>query len=89
MKNIFSYLYYGELNEAHRSVKDLQKTEEYKSYAAALEKLTASFSEAQEDLFESYFECEGNYTGIEKERIYPNGVKTGMCLALSLLDFEP
>ena len=89
MKNILSRLYYGEVNDSNQSVKDLQHTEEYKSYAAALEKLTATFSEEQEDLFETYFECDGNYTGIEKERIYANGVKTGMCLALSLLDFEP
>ena len=89
MKNILYHLYHGNLCEADRSTKDLQKTQTFKKRDDSYEKLIATFDERQRELFEEFFVLDGDYEGLEKERIYANGVKTGICLALELLEFEP
>ena len=88
MKNILSHLYNGNIDESTRSIKDLQKTKEYKKMDECYQKLIKTLNEEQQELFEEYYESDGEYTTLEKERIYANGVKTGMCIALELVDFD-
>ncbi len=88
MKDILQQLYRGNIREIDKSVKDLQETEEFKKMDEYYEKLTATFSKEQANLFEEYSSCNNYYIGLEKERTYANGVRLGMCLILSLFDFE-
>lgn len=89
MKNILQHLYHGNLNEVERSTEEFEKTEEYEKYYASIKKLTESLSPEQQKLFDEYYDWEGAYQSLLSERTYANGVKTGMCLALELVDFEP
>lgn len=89
MNNILQHLYHGNLNESERKSTDLHETEEYKKYIEHCDKLIATFSKEQEKLFNTYFEWDSAYRGVENERLYANGFKTGMCVALELLDFKP
>ena len=84
MKKVLSELYYGNINEAEKSVEDLRKSKEYQKYSESLDKLIATFSEEQEKMFDEYFVAEGNYASLERERIYANGVKLGFALAVEL-----
>ena len=84
MKKVLSELYYGNINEAEKSVEDLRKSKEYQKYSESLDKLIATFSEEQEKMFDEYFVSEGNYASLERERIYTNGVKLGFALAVEL-----
>ena len=84
MKKVLSELYYGNINEAEKSVEDLRKSKEYQKYSESLDKLIATFSEEQEKMFDEYFVAEGNYASLERERIYTNGVKLGFALAVEL-----
>ena len=88
MKDILKHLYSGDVREIDRSVKDLQETEEFKKMDECYEKLTATLSEEQAKLFEEYYLWESGYIGLEKEQTYANGVRLGMCLILSLRDFD-
>ncbi len=89
MKNILYHLYHGEINERERSTKELQKTEEWQERDEAYEKLEKTLSKEQETLFEEYYMASSGYFGLEKERAYANGVRTGMLLTLEMLKFEP
>ncbi len=89
MGSILLDLYYGNLCEAERSVKDLQDTKEYKKMDKSYEKLMECLSEEQKKLFNEFYDNHTIYDCIERERIYVNGVKVGMCLGLELRDFDP
>lgn len=89
MKNILQALYYGRLNEFERNIKKLQETQQYKEYDKCYKKLVGTLTPEQKNLFEEYFQSESIYLSLENEQIYANGVKTGMCLALELIDFDP
>ncbi len=78
MKNILSHLYYGNLNEAEKKVTPLYNTQEYTRYKRAEENLEKTFSKEQQALHSLY--C---------EKLYCNGVRTGMCIGLELVDFSP
>ena len=84
MKKVLSELYYGNINEAEKSIEDLRKSKEFQKYSESLDKLIATFSAEQEKMFDEYFVAEGNYASLERERIYTNGVKLGFALAVEL-----
>ncbi|MBP3434670.1 MAG: hypothetical protein J6K50_05285 [Clostridia bacterium] len=89
MRNILTHLYYGDINESGRSTKELQKTEDFKNSEERYEKFMATLNEKQKELFEDFYRYEINYISLEKEQVYANGIKTGMCLILELMDFDP
>lgn len=84
MKKVLSELYYGNINEAERSTEDLLKSQEYQKLKEITEKLFASFSKEQKQIFDEYFFAEVAYTDLEKRRIYKNGIKIGFALAIEL-----
>ncbi|MBQ7226850.1 MAG: hypothetical protein IJX05_00445 [Clostridia bacterium] len=86
--NILNELYHGNINESARSIKDLQNTEEYKRMDESYKKLQEALTNEQKTLFEEFYDHDGDFVGLENERSYANGVRTGMLLALSLLDFS-
>ena len=89
MDDILKHLYYGNLNELERSAEDLQKTEEFKRLDEAYNALQEALSEKQKELFEAYYFAHGAYALLEEERLYTNGVKTGMRLVIASMDFTP
>ena len=89
MDDILKHLYYGNLNELERSTKDLQKTKEFKRLDEAYEALQETLSEKQKELFEAYYSAHADYASLEDERLYTNGVKTGMRLVIASMDFTP
>ncbi|MBQ8308429.1 MAG: hypothetical protein IJX96_01210 [Clostridia bacterium] len=89
MKNILSALYNGELHEWDRSPEEFKGTEEWIKRDEAYEKLEKALSKEQQDLFEEYYHFDGGCLGLELERAYANGVRTGMLLAMEALKFEP
>ena len=86
---ILNHLYHGNLNEAERRVEKLHNTEEYKKSIEFGDKLLASLSKEQKELFNKYFEWDSAYRGLENERLYINGFKTGMQMALETFQFDP
>lgn len=52
-------------------------------------KLLEALSAEQKILLNEFCECESAYIGLEKERAYSNGFKTGVWLGLVLMDFKP
>ena len=84
MKKVLSELYYGNINEAERSVADFRESDEFKKMDAAAEKLLATFNKEQEKLFDEYFFAMGGYLDLEKLRTYKNGIKLGFALAIEL-----
>ena len=89
MDDILKHLYYGNLNELERSTKDLQKTKEFKRLDEAYNALQKALSEKQKELFEAYYFAHSGYASLQEERLYTNGVKTGMQLVIASMDFTP
>ena len=88
-KDVLDELYYGNINESERWLGKIAETEEYKKYCESTDKLIATFSEEQQQLFNEFFLASGGYESVCMKRTYKNGVKLGMALALESLDFDP
>ena len=89
MDDILKHLFYGNLNEASRSVEELQKTKEFASLDKAYNALQETLSEKQQKLLEAYYSAHAAYASLEEERLYANGVKMGMRLVMASMDFKP
>jgi hypothetical protein len=89
MKNILIDLYYGKLGEAEKNISHLYNTPEFKRYEELENQLEKTFNKEQQALFYSYCEARSLFYSKIYEYTYSNGVKTGMCLGLELVDFEP
>ena len=89
MKDILKKMYYGNLNESERPLKGLYQSEEFKKMNECYEKLMKSLTKEQKDLFEEYYESNLGVECMEKECLYENAVKTGICIGLEMMDFEP
>ena len=89
MDDILKHLFYGELNEVERSTESLQKTKEFARLDEAYDALQEALSEKQRKLFEEYYSAHAAYAALESERLYTNGVKTGMRLVIASMDFQP
>lgn len=89
MKDIFLHLFYGHLNESERSLKEFNDTDEFKKVLESLKRFEETFNKDQLKLFDEYTAANSFYVNLERERVYINGVKTGMCFILELLNFEP
>lgn len=89
MDYILKHLFYGQLNEVERSTEGLQKTKEFERLDEAYNALQEALSEKQQKLFETYYSAHAAYASLENERLYTNGVKTGMQLVIASMDFTP
>ena len=89
MKNILTHLYYGNLNEAEKKVTPLYNTQEYARYKRAEESLEKTFSKEQQELYNKVCNLESAFHSLYCEKLYCNGVRTGMCIGLELVDFSP
>ena len=84
MGRILKALYNGEINEAERPLDGLTETEEYKRQIDCLDKLLATFTKEQAELFDEVYLAQGGFDGLVYERIYENAFKTGFWLAMEL-----
>ena len=89
MKKIFELLYHGLLNEAERSIEPLLKTEEAKKKFECYEKIEKLLNEEQKEVLEEFLELEMAFINLQEERLYANGIKTGIWLGLELAEFNP
>ena len=89
MDDILKHLFYGELNEVERSTESLQKTKGFARLDEAYNALQEALSEEQGKLIEEYYSTHAAYAALESERLYTNGVKTGMRLVIASMDFPP
>ena len=77
MKNILYHLYHGNIAEAERSIKDLQKHEEFTHRNNAHEAFESTLSAEQKELFDKFYFADCGCSGLILERTYANGFKTG------------
>lgn len=89
MKSVLKELYYGRICESERPIYDLLKTKKYKTMEEKFKKFSNSLSDEQFKLFDDYDSSDTAFSDLITERIYVNGVKTGMLIMLELFEFDP
>ena len=88
MKNILHHLFYGNLHEFDKSLKEFHNTKEFQDMDASHAAFEKTLNEQQLKLFDEYYLAESGFLGLDKERTYIDDFKTGFWLALELMDFD-
>lgn len=87
MQSIIDLIFDGEIDERNRIQKpiDLSKDEEYIAY----EKLKATLSDEQKELFEKFVEAQAVKEEYTFKAIYSRGFKLGLLIGLEIAKFNP
>ncbi len=90
MKDVVGLLYNGKLHEWDRPLtEEIMQSEEYKQRDKYYKLLFATLNDEQKKLFEEYYLYSAGKSGLMQERAYSNGFKTGVLMAMQVLQHDP